>query len=327
MRKIACTLLAILLLFSMALAEIPEKTDDFWYLDQANVLSDATEGEIFFASEALYKTGGAGIVVVTVDSTGETSLEDYAYQLFNKWDICGDTGYGLLLVLAIEDDDYRITTGTGMDALIPGDEVYELLNTYLEPHFAVKEYDAGVCSVYEALFSRISDILKLDLDIADAKSEAEAYIKEHTVYADDAQTETTRQEAATEQIENQSRRGGSIMAYIIVIIILLAIFGGASRGAHRRRRPPMAPPPRPHGGFFGGPRRPMGGGPRGGGSMFGGPGGGFGGPRGGASRGGGFSGGSRGGRGGFSGGFGGSSHRSGGGRGPASRGGGAGRGR
>ena len=349
-KKIFACLMALLLTVS-ALAEIPEAGDDFWYLDNANVLSYETEGEIFFGSELLYKAAGAGIVVVTVDTTSDTAIDDFTYQLFNQWEICADTYYGMLLVMAIDDDDYYAMTGTKLEALIPAGDLSELLNTYLEPSFAEKNYDEGVQNFYEAAFQRVSDELNLSLNVADAKSEAQTYIAEHSDTAETASNvgeETVS--AAGEEVDlstqvgtqqtvpeiHESRRGGSNMGFLIVIIVLIIIFSGVSCGARRRRRrPPIVPPmnphppmggmggPRPRGGM-GGPRggmggpRPMGGNrPRGGGSFFSKP----------SGRSGGFGGSSHGSRGGFSGGFGGSSHHGGGGRGPASRGGGAGRGR
>ena len=120
-----CALALVLLAFMAvpALAKVVSPGPDFYYLDNANVLSEALEGEIFFANKLLYDACGAQIVVVTVDSTGRDAIDDYAYELFNSWGI-GDAAKdnGFLLLLAIEDDDYYapdiIYTGTRPENII-----------------------------------------------------------------------------------------------------------------------------------------------------------------------------------------------------------------
>lgn len=320
MKKIMACALALLLMATLAFAEIPKPSEDFWYLDSANVLSEETEGEIFFANQRLYDACGAEIVVVAVNSTGNLSTSDYAYELFNDWQIGKDTYLGMLLVMAIDDEDYYAMTGTKLENYLSAGELSEMLNQYLEPDFASGDYDAGARSFFEAAYAFVSDELNLNLSVADARREAQSYISQHTT----TQTTAVRGEHGT--AAPQGERGGSLMGYIIVIIILLIVFGNVRRVGRRRRsfmppppppmhmhRPPMGPrprrsPPPPMGGF-GGPSRPPRNDNRGG---FGG-----------ASRGG-FSGGRSSG---FSGGFGGASRHSGGGHGPTTRGGGAGRGR
>lgn len=329
--RAAAIALAMLLIAVSALAEIPQPGDDFWYLDSANVLSSETEGEIFFANQSLYNASGAEIVVVCVDTTGNLSTQDYAYELFTNWNIGKDSYLGMLLVMAIDDDDYYSMLGTRLETLISAGDLDEMLKTYLEPDFAAKDYDAGTRKFFEAAYARVCSELNLNLNVADAKREASDYIQKHTA----AEMTAVRGDHETITEERfEDREGGSLMSYIIVIVILLIVLGSVSRGARRRRyrrrpiiippmgpRPHRDPPPPPMGGFGG--RPPMGGrpprhdpSPRSGG---------FSGGFGGAPRGGGFSGGRSGG---FSGGFGGASrHSGGGGHGPVTRGGGAGRGR
>lgn len=315
--------LALLFIAVSALAEIPKPSDDFWYLDSANVLSSETEGEIFFANQSLYNASGAEIVVVCVDTTGNLSTQDYAYEMFTNWNIGKNSYLGMLLVMAIDDDDYYSMLGTRLETLISAGDLDEMLKTYLEPDFAAKDYDAGARKFFEAAYTRVCSELNLNLNVEDAKRKASDYIQKHTA-ADMTAVRSEHETVPEERFED--REGGSLMSYIIVIVILLIVLGSVSRGARRRRmyrRPPIIippmgprphrnPPPPPMGGFGG--RPPMGGRP----------------PRHDSSpRRGGFSGGFSGGRsGGFSGGFGGASrHSGGGGHGPVTRGGGAGRGR
>ena len=115
----ACIVALVLLALSCApaLAKTLSPGSDFYYLDNANVLSEALEGEIFFSNKLLYDACGAQIVVVTVDTTGREAIDDYAYDLFNQWGI-GDVSKnnGFLLLLAIQDEDYYALPGSGLDS-------------------------------------------------------------------------------------------------------------------------------------------------------------------------------------------------------------------
>ena len=108
MKRILALALSLMLLLAVPAlaASVLKPTDDFYVNDAANVLTNETIGHIVLNNDALYKACGAQIVFVTVDTTGSTKLENYAYTLFNQWKIGGTKNYGFLVVMAISDDDY-----------------------------------------------------------------------------------------------------------------------------------------------------------------------------------------------------------------------------
>ena len=174
-----CALALVLLAFMAvpALAKVVSPGPDFYYLDNANVLSEALEGEIFFANKLLYDACGAQIVVVTVDSTGRDAIDDYAYELFNSWGI-GDAAKdnGFLLLLAIEDDDYYARTGSGLDRRFSASTIKEYYDEYLEQDFAAKRYEEGVRKFYEAVFQRIATTYSADVTPAQGVAAYKDYI-------------------------------------------------------------------------------------------------------------------------------------------------------
>ena len=170
-------LLALIALLCIGSAEVVQPNDDFWYLDEANVLSEATEGEIFFANQRLYDACGAEIVVVAIDSTGNMAIDDYVYTLFNNWEIGGNTYRGMLLLMAIEDDNYYVMPGTNMGNYFDSATIREMLDKYLEPSFSRKDYDQGTRLFFEAVYEKIADDLNLNLSIADAKADYEAFTR------------------------------------------------------------------------------------------------------------------------------------------------------
>lgn len=137
---------------------VPERTSTTtWVEDFANVLSPSTEQYIQQYSQYLADDHSACIVVVTMDYvTGE--IDDYALSLFNQWRI-GDGNFdnGVLLLLSIGDDDYYMMIGRGLEDDFPISDIQYLLDNYLEPDFAVRNYDSGVRKVFEKTYEYMEE--------------------------------------------------------------------------------------------------------------------------------------------------------------------------
>ena len=300
--------------------------DDFYYLDTADVLSEATEGEIYFSNVRLYEACGAQIVVAALDSIGSADIYDYASEMFDSWGIgSSKENNGLLLLMAVKEGQYYVLPGFGIEGIFSASVLKQMYDDYLQTDFAAGRYDAGARKFFEAAFEKIADYYNLSITPEDGIRDYHSFVSE----SNDVRSEGN--------YGAQRSDGGGFISTLLLILVLLATIGMLSRmrgGAFwfwrptffwpifgPRRRPPR-PPRRGPGPWDGGPRGPMGGGfgghgprpPRGGSFGGGSRGGGFGGASGGGGRS--FGGGSRGG------GFGGAS--GGGGR---SFGGGAGNGR
>lgn len=263
-------------------AEIPEPTADFYANDFANVLSSDTEGEVVSVNDRLYPATSAQVVVVTVDFLDGANIENYAYQLFNDWEIgAADSNRGVLLLLAIGEENYWCVQGTGLQDSLDSAAIKEILNTYLEPDFAAGDYDAGVRKTVQAISDRLTSLYGGSGDGQGA------------VVAPPVQQQT-----ATGGIP--AFFGVVIVLFVIIVMLVVAlslsrVFRPRRRGFfgfypppphfHHRHRPPHYPPPPPGG--FRGPRGPRGGGFGGFGGFTGGGGAGRGGFGGGAPRGGG----------------------------------------
>lgn len=330
MKRAFVVFLIVLLTLSCAQAamRVVSPGADAYYLDTANVLSEKTEGEIYFLNRRLEDACGGQIAVVALDSIGGADTYDYAYELFNNWGIgSAEENNGFLLLMAIEEDDYYALVGDGLQGVFSASQIKTLTDRYLEADFAAKRYDQGARKFFEAVFKRYADYYNLDISVQDGIDDYNAYVQNH------ANAENYGGAAFTGGGDRRSDAGaasGFGLGGILVTIVLLLLFFRLLRrffiwpifrpmrrgfwGNPFRGRPYGGPHHRNFGGdpnrHFGG--RPNGGRPNGGRSSGGFGGGSFGGGR--------SSGGFGGGR--SSGGFGGGSF--GGGR---SSGGGAGRGR
>lgn len=131
--------------------------------DYANVLTDETEQYIIEQNAKLDQATGAQLVVVTVDFLDGMTAEDYAYQIFNQWGI-GDQekNNGLLLLLAIGEEDYWAMQGKGLEGILSSGTLGDYLYEYLEPDFAAGNYDAGVRKVFDAFLGWYGEYYQLD---------------------------------------------------------------------------------------------------------------------------------------------------------------------
>lgn len=178
MKKAIVCLLAMLLLCSSAFAlNVVSPGEDFYYLDTAGVLSEETEGLIYFSNRLLEEKCGAQIVVAALDSIGNADIYDYAVEMGDSWGIgSASENNGFLLLMAIEEDNYYAVTGRGLDGIFPASEIKKLYDKYLEKDFAAKDYDKGARKFFEAVFEKIADYYNADVSIRDGQEAYEAYV-------------------------------------------------------------------------------------------------------------------------------------------------------
>jgi len=283
-----------------AFADVPQPTDDFYVLDEADVLDIDTEGMIVFSNDLLFEDCGAQIVVVVVDTVGGDDIVDYSYELINDWKVGNEDGESFLLLLAIEDEDYCLMPGYGLDSVFTGGVLNRIMDDYLEPDFAAGNYDAAVDKTFRRVFEIVADECGSNATVADGIKLYEDYMA-----SDDAGSSGSfagnigsgfGYEDPDDRHYEEERSGGGfgrLLVIIIVIVVIVLIVRSAVKrspgpsGGHaaprtsRRNvvnifpffhmpRTPAPPPPQP-------PRHPHGGqpprAPRSGGSGFGGFGG------------------------------------------------------
>lgn len=273
-RLLAGIFTAIFLVSTVFAADVPAAPTNSWVLDQAGVLSSQTEQTVNEYTKVLQQATGAQIAVLTVDFTGNTSIDDYALQVFNAWKI-GDSkkNNGVLFLLVIGDENYYCTIGTGLENQITYSTIKRLLNEYAEPSFAKGDYDATVTQFTQAMYTELCNL--------------------YGVQPNADQPQPTKQQG----------NGGATMVLLLILLVVIVLVlmasgrgnggnsggGGGGRsvffwplflGGYYPRYPRYRrPPPPPFGGPFG-PGGFGGGGSRGGGAGRGGFGGsgGFGSP-------------------------------------------------
>ena len=168
-KRLAAPLLAVTFAVAAALpaAAAPEVDKDKAVIDNAGILSSETEQVITNLSEALSETCGAQIGVYTVDQVGNSTMEGYAYEVFNAWGLGDDDkDNGVLLLLASGDDDYWAVQGAGLETLLPTTTLSRILYDELEPSWVNKDYDTGTQQTVKALAKELAKIYGVSMDIS-----------------------------------------------------------------------------------------------------------------------------------------------------------------
>jgi len=113
--------------------------------DFANVIEPQYEAQINDYATQLEASTTAEIAVLTVDSTQPMSIEEYAVRVFEKNGI-GQKGKdnGILIVAAINDRQWRIEVGYGLEGTINDAKAGRIGRAYMTEYFREEKYGEGL---------------------------------------------------------------------------------------------------------------------------------------------------------------------------------------
>ena len=165
-------------------------------VDDAHILSSATENDLTAKLAALEAKTSRQLVIVTLPSLQGYEISDYGYQLGRHWGIGQKKlNNGALFIVAPNERIARVEVGYGLEPILTDALSSVIIQTQAAPYFRKNDFDGGVTAVANAL------IRQLSLE----RSEAEA-----------------RAAAAAKQVE---RGQGEDLPGWLVLLIFLGIFG------------------------------------------------------------------------------------------------------
>jgi uncharacterized protein len=93
----------------------------------------------------LEKDTSAEVVFVSVETIGNSTLEEYAAGLFQAWGI-GKKGKdnGVLFLISLAEGDIRIEVGYGLESVITDGRAGRILDSEVVPYFKEKNFDEGI---------------------------------------------------------------------------------------------------------------------------------------------------------------------------------------
>ena len=129
-----------------------------YVMDKAGVLNQQTVEEVTQINESdLSKvTGHPEIAVITVKTTGDEAIEDYAQEQAQKYHI-GRKGWnnGVLFVIATKDRKVRMETGYGVEDVLPDDYINTLISGKTKEELHQNDWNAGVLSIVKQTSQRL----------------------------------------------------------------------------------------------------------------------------------------------------------------------------
>ncbi len=126
--------------------------------DYANVLTSAEQHALESKLTQFTASTTSEIAVVTLKTTGEEPIEEYAAALFKEWGV-GVKGKdsGVLLLIVTEDRTMRIEVGYGLEGVITDATANKLIQGTLKPAFQKNNFYNGIDAVTDALIARINE--------------------------------------------------------------------------------------------------------------------------------------------------------------------------
>jgi uncharacterized protein len=140
------------------------------------------------------------IAVITVQTTGDYAIEDYALKILRDWKIGNKkTNNGLVILAAIQDHKVYIATGYGMEGAVPDITSKQIVEDEIVPNFKQQNYYRG-------------------FDLA-----ADGIIKA-------SRGEYTAPSGYNQRGQHGSGRGNILGVIIFIVIIVVLISRGGGRG-------------------------------------------------------------------------------------------------
>jgi uncharacterized protein len=156
-KRAARLLLVVLALVSPAAAlayDIPYLTGRV--VDDANIISAGERDRIDAMLKAHEAATTNQVVVLTVPTIGQASIEEYAVKVFEAWKL-GQKGKdnGVLVVVVPQDRKMRIEVGYGLEGTLPDGACGEIIRTWMTPAFKAGNYDKGIEDGVAAILARL----------------------------------------------------------------------------------------------------------------------------------------------------------------------------
>jgi len=113
--------------------------------DFASLISEKEERMMENISREVLQKTGTALVIVTVDTVGDSDYETYANELYADWGI-GKKGEdkGVLIFLTKKERKIRIETGYGVEGILPDGLVGQILDDYVVPFLKKGDYGKGL---------------------------------------------------------------------------------------------------------------------------------------------------------------------------------------
>jgi uncharacterized protein len=136
--------------------------------DYARILDATTIAAVTQISQSLWEQAGFALVIATIDSIGDESIENYAVALYKNWGV-GVKGKdeGVLIVLSLNPRRVRIEVGYGAEGYLNDAKTGRLLDQYGVPYFKTGDYGRGMLSLATEVARIVAAEKQISLSLPD----------------------------------------------------------------------------------------------------------------------------------------------------------------
>ena len=135
---------------------IPEPVGDIYVQDFASILSDSERVELIEIGRHLENQTTAQIAILTVDTIGDRSIEEFAIEALRQYGIGNaELDNGVLLVLALNERQARIEVGYGLEGRLPDGKTGRILDEFTLPYLKNKEANLALLETYKVLTNEV----------------------------------------------------------------------------------------------------------------------------------------------------------------------------
>lgn len=177
--KKSLTVLMLVLLFLLPMSVFAAEEAPFRSVDDsAGIISRAAEKYINTQNKLLSDSCGAKIIFVTVNSTDELTLGEYAENLAQSWKINSDKAKNsVIVVYNPKTHDYTAKVSDAVSRALTNVFIENCLINCTEPDFAEKNYSDAAVKTFNAIAAWYEDNYKsVNLNLTDDMSDYEAMI-------------------------------------------------------------------------------------------------------------------------------------------------------
>lgn len=162
-------------------------------VDDAGILSPDTKGRLTALLAQEEKQTGKQIVVATLKSLQNYTIEQYGYQLGRAWGI-GQKGKnnGALIIVVPSTHDVRIEVGYGLEGELTDAQSRIIIDEFMLPAFRRGDYDAGVMAGTQAVIKVFGGVALQPGD---------------------------------DNVPDQGRSGGSGIPWFLIVFLIWIVFG------------------------------------------------------------------------------------------------------
>jgi uncharacterized protein len=129
-----------------------------YVVDLANIVRSDLKNALDAYLQTLEQKTTAQVLVLTVRSLDNQSIEEFALNTKEKWKL-GQKGKdnGVLIVVAVNDRKYRIEVGYGLESVLPDSLVGSIGREYFVPYFRQGDFSTGIYAGTVAVIRTIAD--------------------------------------------------------------------------------------------------------------------------------------------------------------------------